>query len=67
MGFHLYMENKYKIDLLPNLVLGSAESACIPLPREYHVLTSKGNLDIIDLDIKCDNYFLFVHLILFTN
>ena len=48
MGFfHLYMNNKHKIALIPNLVLGSAASACIPFPREYHVLTSKGDLDII--------------------
>ena len=61
------MENQHYIALIPNLVLGSAESACIPFPREYNVLTSKVNLDIIDLDIKCDNYFLFNHLILVTN
>ena len=61
------MDNKHNIALIPNLVLGIAASACIPYPREYHVLTSKGNLDIIDLDIKCDNYILFNHLILVTN
>ena len=31
------MENQHYIALIPNLVLGSAESACIPFPREYHV------------------------------
>ena len=67
MDFHPYMDNKHKIALILNLVLGSAASTCIPFPREYHFLTSKGNLDIIDLDIKCDNYFLFNHLILVTN
>ena len=67
MGFHPYMDNKHNIYLLPNLVLCTAASACIPLPREYYVFTSKDNLDIIDLNIKCDNYFLFSYLILVCN
>ena len=67
MGFHPYMDNKHKIALIPNLVFGSAASACIPFPREYLVLTSKGNLDIIVLNIECDKYILFNHLILVTN
>ena len=61
------MDNKHNIFLIPNLVLGNAASVCILFPREYYVFTSKGNLYIIDLDIKCDNYILFNHLILVTN
>ena len=35
--FHPYMDNKHKIALMPNLVLGSASGAYIPLPIEYYV------------------------------
>ena len=32
MDFYPYMDNKHKIASIPNLVLGSAASACIPFP-----------------------------------